>query len=130
MATEMTDKKIEYLAIPYTHEDKYVMDWRAEVSDFVCSELMKEGRIIYAPISSCHHIAKKYGLPRNWEFWAKLDTAFIKASEKIIVITLPGWKTSTGVNAEIKIAEENNIEIEYLDPAEYLEKMDNWEDVV
>ena len=118
-------REMEYLAIPYTDKDESVMDWRAEVSDFVCSELMKEGRVIYAPISSCHHIAKKYGLPRNWEFWKKLDETFIKASKRLIVIQLPGWKESTGVTSELKIADENGIEVEYLDPEKYLEMMKN-----
>lgn len=112
---------MEYLAIPYTHKDEEVMNFRAEVSDFIFSELSKEGRIIYAPISSCHHIAIEHGLPRNYEFWEKMCEAFIGASKKIIVICLPGWETSTGVTAELKLAKGRGLEVEYLDPTPYLE---------
>ena len=65
--------EIEYLAIPYSDPDPKVMDYRAELSDIVCADLMNQGRVIFAPISSCHHIAKKYTLPRDWEFWKNID---------------------------------------------------------
>jgi hypothetical protein len=125
MAPVIIDERdLIYLAIPYTHDDEEVMDWRAEVSDYICSELMKQGMYIYAPISSCHHIAKKYGLPRDWQFWKGLDTAFIKSCKKIIVIMLDGYKESTGVNAEIELAKKYGVKVEYLDPTEYLEEME------
>ena len=115
---------IEYLAIPYSHKDEKVMDYRASVSDFICSKLMKNGRLIYAPISSCHHIAKKYGLPRNWEFWKHLDEEYIKICKRVVVITLPGWEISTGVTAEIELANIYGIPVEKLDPSEYLKEME------
>jgi hypothetical protein len=118
------EKGLEYLAIPYTHEDEKVMDYRARVSDYICSVLMKQGRYIYAPISSSHHIAKMYGLPRDWTFWQGMDTVFVKVCKRVIVVMLDGWKESTGVIAEIKIAEDNGIEIEYLNPAKYLLDME------
>ena len=114
---------MEYLAIPYSDDSEEVMAFRTEVSDFIFSELSKEGRVIYAPISSCHHIAIRHGLPRNYEFWEKMCEAFVGASKRIIVICLPGWKESTGVTAELKLAKELGLEIEYLDPAPYLERL-------
>ena len=92
--------EIEYLAIPYTDPDESVRDFRASLSDIVCADLMNKGRIIFAPISSCHHIAKVYGLPKDWEFWKKIDEEFIRASKKLLVITLDGWEESTGVTAQ------------------------------
>ncbi len=116
---------LEYLAIPYTsgNASEELMSWRAEVSDFIFSELAKEGRIIYAPISSCHHVAQKYGLPRTWEFWKTMDEIFIERCDKLVVITLDGWKESTGLKAELEIANRLGKEIEYLDPAPYIKKM-------
>jgi hypothetical protein len=111
----------EYLAIPYSSDDESEMDYRAEVSDFIFSVLSKEGRTIYAPISSCHHIAKTYGLPRDFKFWKSMCEVFVSNSVKVIVVMLPGWKESVGVMAEIELAETLGIEIEYLDPADYLD---------
>ena len=115
--------EIEYLAIPYTDPDENVMQSRAEVSDIVCADLMNNGRVIFAPISSCHHIAKKYGLPRNWEYWKKIDEEFIGACKKVLVITLPGWEDSTGVTAERGIAKQLGLPVEFIDPTPYLEKL-------
>lgn len=131
MATEMSDRlepraeflsEIEYLAIPYSADDEEMMDFRAEISDIICADLMKQGRLIYAPISSCHHIAKKYGLPRNWEFWKKMDEEFVKVCKRLLVVTLDGWETSTGVTAECAIAGECFIPVEKIDPAPYIEQ--------
>jgi len=119
---EEKNKPIEYLAIPYSNEDESVMDFRAEISDMICADLMNQGRLIYAPISSCHHIAKKYGLPREWEFWQRLDREFVKICGRIIVITLDGWENSVGVQAEISLAKKYGLEIEYIDPASYIKE--------
>lgn len=115
--------EIEYLAIPYTDPSEDVMQERADISDFICAELMNEGRIIFAPITSCHNIAKRYGLPRDWEFWKKMDEEFVRICKKMLIIALPGWENSTGVTAEKKIAEDAGIPVELIDPAPYLEKM-------
>jgi len=111
---------IEYLAIPYLDEDPKVMDFRAEISDMVYADLAKQGRFIYAPISSCHHIAKKYGLPRDWEFWKHMDEELVRICKTLIIVKLDGWKISTGVTAEIEIAKKYNIPIEDIDPEKYL----------
>jgi len=122
------DKPIEYLAIPYSADDEYVMDFRAKISDMICADLMNKGRLIYAPISSCHHIAKKYGLPRDWKFWRRLDREFIKICGKIVIITLDGWRESTGIKAEIRLAKKYGLEYEEIDPMPYLKriKMENY----
>jgi len=115
--------EIEYLAIPYSDPDPEVMDYRAEISDIVCADLMNQGRVIFAPISSCHHIAKKYTLPRDWEFWKNIDEQFVKASKTLLVVALDGWENSTGVTAERKIAEDAGIPVELIDPKPYLKKL-------
>jgi len=117
------NKEIEYLAIPYTHEDESVRDFRAAVSDCIAADLTKKGRIVFAPISSWHHIAKKYDLPRDFEYWRKLDEAFISTCSKLRIIKLDGWKESKGVNLEKAIAKKYNIPISYIDPKPYLKKL-------
>ena len=121
--------KIEYLAIPYSDKDKNVMDFRAAVSDYIFAILSNEGRIVYAPISSCHSIAKKYGLPKTFEFWEKVCLEFVGLAYKLIVIKLPGWQSSVGLTAELKLAQKLGIEIEYLDPIPYImddKELMNW----
>ncbi len=112
--------KIEYLATPYMHENPFIMDFRAAVSDIIAADLMRQGRVIFAPITMCHPLAIKYNLPKDWKFWGKFDDEFIKICSKLLVITLKGWKESTGVTAEIKLAKKYGIPIEYIDPEPYI----------
>jgi len=108
------NSELEYLALPYTHTDPAIMDYRASISDKVAAKLAVEGRIIFAPISSWHEIAKKYNLPTGYTYWLKLDEEFLKNCKKLLVITLPGWEISPGVTAEIGFANKYNIPIEYI----------------
>lgn len=113
---------IEYLALPYSHRSERVMVERAAISDFIFAELSKEGRVVYAPISSCHYIARTHGMPTDWRFWGLMGEEFVKASGRVLVIPLPGWEDSIGLTAEIEIAKENGIEVEFLDLKYYMKK--------
>ena len=120
----MNKSEIEYLGLPYTDENPLLKDWRALVSDKIAADLTKQGRIIFAPISAWHHIAKKYELPGTFEYWLELDEEFIKISKKLLIIMLPGWKESKGVGGEIKLAHKYNIPIGYIDPKPYIKQME------
>ncbi len=120
----MKKSNIEYLATPYLHKDEKVMEFRAAVSDIIFADLSNKGRYLYAPISSCHHIAQKYDLPRDWQFWAGLDEEFVSICKTLLVITLPGWEESTGVTAERGIATREGIPIEFIDPEPYIKTLE------
>ena len=49
--------------------------------------------------------------------------AFVGASSKVVVIMLPGWKDSVGLAAELELAKDLGLEIEWLDPAPYIDRM-------
>jgi hypothetical protein len=102
------------------HDNKFIMEFRAMVSDVIAADLMNQGKMVFAPISMCHHISVKYGLPCDWEFWKDMDEEFIKISGKLLIITLKGWKESVGVNAETKLAEKYGVPIEHIDPEPYI----------
>jgi hypothetical protein len=123
----MAKGKIEYLGLPYTDENSLLKDWRALVSDKVAADLTTQGRIIFAPISAWHHIAKRYDLPGTFEYWLELDEEFIKISKKLLIIMLPGWKKSNGVSGEIELANKYSIPIEYIDPEPYIKQMEERE---
>lgn len=110
-------RPLVYLACPYTHDEESVMEMRFEKVTQIGAELASDGYSVFSPISMSHPM-KKYGLPGNWEFWAKFDEDFISCSNKLFVLMIDGWETSTGVTAEIKIAQKMGIPIMYL---KYLE---------
>ncbi len=116
----MNKKEIIYLAIPYMHDDPNVMDFRADISDIIAADLANRDYNVFAPISAWHVIRKKYDLPGDWSFWHKFDEEFIKISGRIVVIMLYGWKQSTGVTAELKLADKFKLSVEYVDPTKYV----------
>lgn len=111
----MDNKPLIYFAQPYSHIDPKVMEERFQLGAKKAAELMVQGNIIFSPISMCHPMAVYGKLPGGWDFWEKFDRTFLSCCHKLIVYRLPGWETSKGVTAEIKIAQEMNIPIEYID---------------
>ena len=101
-----------YLAIPYSKVDK---ELSFEIANRIAAMLMCEGKNVFSPISMSHCMAKNNRLPGDWEFWEKFDTEFIWWCDYLIVIMMDGWKESTGVIAEIKIAETLNKPVYYFD---------------
>jgi len=114
---------LEYLGTPYSDKDDYLQDFRAKIVDIIATELTNKGRAIYSPISSWHHIACKYTMPKTFEFWEKMNLSFLKQCKKLLIVTLPGWETSIGLRGEIEFAEEHGIEIKKIDPQPYFEKL-------
>jgi hypothetical protein len=108
--------KLIYLACPYSHKDPAVKVQRFEAVNKVAAKLMAEGNYIFSPISHTHPIALAGSLPGGWDYWEGYDRTIIACCCKIIVLRLPGWELSTGVQAEIKIGQELGIPVEYIDP--------------
>lgn len=110
---------LSYLAAPYTHKEHYMMVARFLAINQVAAKLMSEGNYIFSPISHTHPIAEAgtngRPLPRGWEFWSGYDHVMIRACKRIIVLKLPGWEESTGVQAEIHIGIKMGLNIEYID---------------
>jgi hypothetical protein len=103
-----------YLGVPYSHPDENVMQRRFELVTDKTGELMNQGHIVYSPITACHPVAERCLLPRNWEFWEQLDRTFIEWADEVWILMLDGWKESTGVNAEIAIAEDLGKPVRYV----------------
>jgi nucleoside 2-deoxyribosyltransferase len=103
-----------YLAIPYT--------WNPEASfriaNKVSAQLMSDGHIVFSPISHSHPIADH--LPDNLRtdshWWMNQDLPFVEWADKVYVVSVGESgeqliESSSGVQMEIKHAEQNNIPI-------------------
>jgi hypothetical protein len=104
-----------YLASPYSHPDPEIRHARFEAVNHAAADLMKQGEIIFSPISHSHIIARDHDLPADWDFWERIDIEFIKKCDALLVLMLPGWKQSKGVQAEIRLARLINIPVKYLE---------------
>ena len=111
----MISPSLIYLASPYSHPENYMKEARFILINRVAAKLMGEGKYIFSPISHTHPIALEGKLPGGWEYWEGYDRCMIGASDELLVLRLPGWETSAGVQAEIKIAESHSMPIKYID---------------
>ena len=109
---------LTYLACPYSHPDAAVRQYRFEQVNAVAAELIRNGHIIFSPISHSHFISTDHGLSCDWEFWKAQDEVFVTLSSRVIVLMLDGWKESVGVSAEIALAKQLRLPIEYREVAQ------------
>ena len=92
-----------YLCSPYSHSDPAVREQRYEAACRATAELICQGRSVFAPIPYTHNLCR-YDLPLDWQFWQKHDLRFLEMCSEVIVLKLPEWEKSVGVQAEIAAA--------------------------
>jgi nucleoside 2-deoxyribosyltransferase len=108
-----------YLASPYSSDDKRTMEKRYQKANEQAAKLMKEGFIVFSPLSHSHPIAQCIPETQvDHEFWLRQDLPFLAWSDILFVLCLPGWEQSKGVLAEIDEAHRLNIPVHY----EYLKE--------
>lgn len=103
-------KKI-YLAIPYSKYEELSF----KLANEIAAELIKEGHIVFSPISMSHPITTIGGLKGDWETWSRIDMEFIRWCEEVIVINFDNKAVleSIGVQDEIKYAKEIGKKVTY-----------------
>lgn len=99
-----------YLASPYSHPDPAIREQRYEQACEAAAALMRQGWTVFSPIAHSHNLVK-YGLPSDWSFWKRMDSEFIQHCKMLVILALPGWDESEGVQCETKLAQELNIPI-------------------
>ncbi len=97
--------KLYYLASPYSHIDPKVQHQRFELVNEFAAKLIEEQHLTIIEPIVCGH-AKLNLLPTTFTFWQDMCRRFIQHCDAVIVYTIPGWKESIGVQAEIKYAKE------------------------
>ncbi len=104
-----------YLAAPFSHPDLEVRQRRHEAVCRAAAELIRAGRTVFSPISHSYGISR-YGLPLNWEFWQRLDLKYLEFCDEVIVLKIPGWQESVGVQAEIAAAQAMGKPVTFMEP--------------
>lgn len=104
-----------YLASPYSHPDAAVRQQRFEAAIKVVAMLMNRHEFVLSPVVHNHPVAEQESLPGSWDFWEPYCTAFLRTADKLLVLKLDGWDVSSGVLAEIEIAHQLNLPVEYME---------------
>jgi nucleoside 2-deoxyribosyltransferase len=106
-----------YMASPYTHSDVHVREWRFREACRGAAALLRAGITVFSPIAHSHPIAG-FGMPTSWEFWSQVDREYLSRCDVLAVLTLPGWRESVGVQAEIGLARELGLPIVFVAPSD------------
>jgi nucleoside 2-deoxyribosyltransferase len=104
-----------YLAAPYTSSDKHLVEHRVKQINQAAAKLMREGHIVFSPISHSHQMAIQEVLPTTFEWWRKQNHAFIEWADAVCVLLLDGWEKSVGVMDEIDFALELGKRVEKME---------------
>lgn len=102
-----------YVAAPYGHTSREVMDQRIEEVEKFLAYLVSNGRHAFSPLLMHHVLDKGYNLPSDFNFWGEFCLSLLRNCDLMIVLMLPSWDTSRGVLEEIEYCKKNSIPIEY-----------------
>ncbi len=105
-----------YLCSPYSDPDPAVRQERFEAVCRAAAKLMAKGLVVFSPIAHTHHIALAGNLPTGWDYWQRVDEAFLAACSRVVVLELPGWRESKGIAEELRLARVMGKDISYLKP--------------
>ena len=112
-----TDVKRVYLASPYSHKDKQVMEDRFDAVAMATAFMMDVDRVIvYSPIVHSHVVAKYLDNYLDHDFWLTQDRSHIATCQELTVYKLEGWDKSFGVSWEIGLCNGLEIPVSYLEP--------------
>ena len=103
-----------YLASPYSGTRAQEHE-RFRAACHCAAWLMRQGYRVLSPIVHSHPLTR-YGLPGDWEYWSEYDCKILRMCSSLYVLRISGWDKSVGVQNEISMAEDLNIECRYLMP--------------
>lgn len=116
MLFKLDKDKVYYLASPYSHRNAHVQEIRYQQVSYAAALLNAEGYRLIEPIGMCHGQSLRYKLPTGYEYWQSRDRELIARSDGIIILDLPGWSSSVGVQDEIKYAAKLEKDIVHVHP--------------
>lgn len=109
---------LNYLASPFSHPEPWVMQDRYKEVLRAHVKLLMDGHIVFCPIVHTYYPSKMMGKVVDHDFWINQDIPILRASKRLIVLMLDGWKFSKGVASEVSVAVKEKIEVVYADQEE------------
>lgn len=105
---------VYYLAAPYTHSDESVKKDRLNIVLNAAFDLIQKGYLIYSPLTHNTPI-DALGIFGDFETWSRSDHNMLYRSDGLFVLTLKGWETSKGVAAEMNMAKQFGLSIQFIE---------------
>jgi hypothetical protein len=114
----LNDRKIVYLACPYTHPDKKVREERFQAATRAAAQLINMGLIVFSPITMTHPLDVVMGGGTETlgsEYWVAFDEAFMDFCSEMLVLQIAGWDESEGIRREIEYFRARGKPVRFLD---------------
>ncbi len=105
-----------YLAIPYTDPDPEVRRARMRGFWLAAAELIRRGDHVVSPMTLEPAYEVDPTLPYAWEAWQHYSITMMGMCRHLVVVKLPGWSESTGVQGEMAEAARLGLTIEFMEP--------------
>jgi len=109
----------QYLASPYSDEDPMVREKRYLDVVEALLILQTKGIVAYSPIAHFHPLSKLYRSATEANDWTWHNIPMIQASNGLIILMLPYWGTSSGIDQEREWAAEFKKPVQFLDPDDW-----------
>jgi hypothetical protein len=81
------------------------------------ADLASKGLVAFSPLLMHFCLDQGVKLPPDYKFWRTYCLTMLGKSDHLIVLKLPGWQESPGVQDEITFARDRGILISYINPA-------------
>lgn len=129
---------ILYLACPYSDPEVAVRQHRVAVATIAAACLMREGHVVFSPITHGHQVVEYLPLTlrHSFEFWMGQCLPVLEKSNILVILPVPGWRASKGLQEEIFTANMRGLRIAVLQQLGNVEfdtvsaeelKQKNWE---
>ena len=113
--SQLSSRPLAYLAAPYSDPDKQVVEARIKAFCIADAALMKRDIMTVSPLLKCLILGYS-DLPSDWNYWQDYSINLLALCDYMIVLRIPGWKESSGVQGEIEMAKSLIIPVYYVNP--------------
>jgi hypothetical protein len=112
----MVTPPLIYVAAPYNDPDPVIVQRRMETVTYELAVLASKGSVAFSPLLMHFCLNTGIELPSDYNFWENFCLTMLSKSDALVVLTLPGWVGSSGVQSEISFAKDIDIPISYQTP--------------
>jgi hypothetical protein len=106
-----------YLAAPYSDPDRSIRERRMRNVELALAYYSKLGVNITSPLLMHHCLNTSIKLPSDFKFWQSLCRAYWDVCSEMIVLELPGWSESIGLQTEIRWARDSGKPLTFIHPS-------------
>lgn len=108
-----------YLASPYHHDDPQVRFARYLEAERATAWLLNRGQFTFSPIVHCYHMANRYNLPHDVEFWWEYNKAMMIPSDDFYYLKIDGWEESKGLKRELEWMSAHHRPVVMMEPQDH-----------